>query len=180
MKIFRLLKISSITVPGSVLVGKLQLKFWKKVLHLVDNLPWLADRRDGGRENVRFSVLSGSVRNFKVFSPSVSFADSSLVRGSLGATERCAKLTFERSRGMKHKYALYPIIMSICALLCFIAVLILFSGAVQPPWGRMMLLILPALLLGLLALCAAKGKLGVIALFAPRLSLPLTREVARR
>lgn len=64
---------------------------------------------------------------------------------------------------MKHKYALYPIIMSICALLCFIAVLILFSGAVQPPWGRMMLLILPALLLGLLALCAAKGKLGVSA-----------------
>lgn len=64
---------------------------------------------------------------------------------------------------MKHKYALYPIIMSICALFCFIVVLILFSGAVQPLWGRMMILILPALLLGIIALCAAKGKLGVSA-----------------
>ncbi len=64
---------------------------------------------------------------------------------------------------MKHKYALYPIIMSICALLCFVAVLALFAGAVQPLWGRMALLILPALLLGVFAFFAAKGKLGVSA-----------------
>jgi len=61
---------------------------------------------------------------------------------------------------MKHKYALYPIIMSICALFCFIVVLIIFSSAVQPLCGRMILLILPALLLGIIAFCAAKGKLG--------------------
>lgn len=64
---------------------------------------------------------------------------------------------------MKHKYARYPIIMSICALVCFIIVLLLFSRAVQPLWGRMMLLILPALVLGIIAFCAAKGKLGVTA-----------------
>lgn len=61
---------------------------------------------------------------------------------------------------MKHKYALYPIIVSICALLCFLAVLILFSTAAQPLWGRMALLILPALLLGIVAFCAARGKLN--------------------
>jgi len=60
---------------------------------------------------------------------------------------------------MKHKYALYPIVMSICALFCFILVLIVFSNAVQPLWGRIMLLILPALFLGIVAFCAAKGKL---------------------
>ena len=64
---------------------------------------------------------------------------------------------------MKHKYAIYPIIVSICAFICFLIVLLLFSGAVQPLWGRMMLLILPALLLGMLAFCAAKGKVGVTA-----------------
>ena len=50
---------------------------------------------DGGRENVGFSVLLGQIRNFKVFSPSVSFADSPLVRGGLGDTERHDKLKFE-------------------------------------------------------------------------------------
>ena len=66
---------------------------------------------------------------------------------------------------MKHKYAYYPIVMSICALVCFVVVLALFSGAVQPLWGRMMLLILPALFLGIVAFCAAKGKLGVSATY---------------
>jgi len=67
---------------------------------------------------------------------------------------------------MKHKYACYPIAMSICAFCCFVAVFALFSRAVQPLWGRMMLLILPALLLGMIAFCAAKGKLGVSATIA--------------
>ena len=64
---------------------------------------------------------------------------------------------------MKRKYALYPIIMSACALLCFIAVVIVFAGVVQPLWGRMILLILPALILGIVAFFAAKGKLGASA-----------------
>lgn len=51
--------------------------------------------------------------------------------------------------------------MSICALFCFIVVLLVFSGAVQPLWGRIMFLILPALFLGIVAICAANGKLGV-------------------
>ena len=64
---------------------------------------------------------------------------------------------------MKRKYALYPIIMSACALLCFIAVAIVFAGVVQPLWGRIMLLILPALILGIVAFFAVKGKLGASA-----------------
>ena len=64
---------------------------------------------------------------------------------------------------MKHKHAIYPIIMSICAFICFMVVVILFSGAVQPLWGKMMLLVLPALVLGMIAFCAAKGKMGATA-----------------
>jgi len=64
---------------------------------------------------------------------------------------------------MKHKYARYPMIMSVCALFCFIAIVILFAGVVQPLWGRMMLLLLPALILGVVAFFAAKGKLSVSA-----------------
>ena len=64
---------------------------------------------------------------------------------------------------MKRKYALYPIIMSACALLCFIAVVIVFAGVVQPLWGRMAILVLPALILGVVAFFAVKGKLGVSA-----------------
>lgn len=62
---------------------------------------------------------------------------------------------------MKNKYALYPIIMSFCSLICFIVVLLFFATAVQPLWGKIMLLILPALILGVVAFCAVKGKLGV-------------------
>ncbi len=62
---------------------------------------------------------------------------------------------------MKNKYALYPIIMSLCALLCFGATMILCATAVQPVWGKIMLLILPALILGAVAFCAVKGKLRV-------------------
>ncbi len=59
------------------------------------------------------------------------------------------------------KYALYPIIMSAIALLGFVAVLILFAGAVEPLWWRMMFLIIPALSLGTVSIFALKGKLGV-------------------
>ena len=60
---------------------------------------------------------------------------------------------------MKHKHALYPILMSICAFVCFIAVAWLFSEAVQLRWGWTMLLLLPAVLLTFVAMPAAKGKL---------------------
>ena len=60
---------------------------------------------------------------------------------------------------MKHKHALYPILMSICAFVCFIAVAWLFSEAVQPRWGWTMLLLLPAVVLTFVAMPAAKGKL---------------------
>lgn len=61
---------------------------------------------------------------------------------------------------MKNKYVLYPVIMSISALFCFVVVFLFFAGAVQPLWGRMMLLILPALLLGIVAFFAVKGKMS--------------------
>ena len=64
---------------------------------------------------------------------------------------------------MKRKYALYPMIMSVCALFCFITVFVDFAETVQPLWGRIILLILPALILGLVAFFAAKGKLGIFA-----------------
>ncbi|MBR4016745.1 MAG: hypothetical protein IKK11_02910 [Oscillospiraceae bacterium] len=67
---------------------------------------------------------------------------------------------------MKHKYALYPIIMSICALCCFLGVLLVFASAVQPPWGRVAFLIFPALVLGLFGFLAAKGKLRLSATIA--------------
>ena len=61
---------------------------------------------------------------------------------------------------MKHKCAIYPLVMSICALLCFAAVALIFSGAVQPLWGKMAILSLPALVFGGIALLAATGKMG--------------------
>lgn len=60
---------------------------------------------------------------------------------------------------MKEKCALYPGIMSLCALVCFVAVAVFFSTAVHPPWGRMLLLLLPALVLGLIAWRVWEGKL---------------------
>ena len=60
---------------------------------------------------------------------------------------------------MKHKHALYPIILSVSAFICFIAVVVLFSEAVQPRWGWTMLLLLPAVVLALVSIPAAKGKL---------------------
>ena len=61
---------------------------------------------------------------------------------------------------MKHKHALYPMIVSLIAFVCFAVVLVLFASTVQPLWGRLLLLIVPALVLGVVAWLAAKGKLG--------------------
>jgi len=63
---------------------------------------------------------------------------------------------------MKHKYALYPIIMSGCALFCFLLVVIIFaSDVVQPLWWQTMLLLVPCLILGIIGFFAVKGKLKV-------------------
>lgn len=60
------------------------------------------------------------------------------------------------------KHAIYPIIMSSFAIIGFIAALLLFSTAVQPPWLGVSFLILPAVLLGAVAFCAGKGKLSAV------------------
>ena len=60
---------------------------------------------------------------------------------------------------MKHKHALYPIIMSICAFVCFLGVVLLFADAVQPRWGWTMVLLLPAVVLSFVSIPAVKGKL---------------------
>jgi len=62
---------------------------------------------------------------------------------------------------MKHKHALYPIILSICAFLCFIVVVILMTDTVQPLWGRTMLLLLPAVILGAVGLLSLHGRLSM-------------------
>lgn len=61
---------------------------------------------------------------------------------------------------MKHKYALYPMIMSICAFICFLGVLLLMADTVQPLWGRTVLLLLPAVILSIVGLGALKGKIN--------------------
>ncbi len=61
---------------------------------------------------------------------------------------------------MKHKPALYPILMSICAFVCFLGVVFLMADTVQPLWGRTMLLLLPAVILCAVGLFALKGKLN--------------------
>ncbi len=67
---------------------------------------------------------------------------------------------------MKNKFALYPIIMSILALLCAAVVIAAFAiDAVQPPLMELSLLLLPSLVLGAVALCAVKGRLGKPASF---------------
>jgi len=58
---------------------------------------------------------------------------------------------------MKHKYALYPISMSICAFLCFLGISFLFADAVEPRWGWILLLLLPAVLLATVSVPAVKG-----------------------
>jgi len=62
---------------------------------------------------------------------------------------------------MKHKHALYPILMSICAFVCFLGVVLLMADTVQPLWGRTMLLLLPAVILGAVGLLSLNGKLSM-------------------
>ncbi len=48
---------------------------------------------------------------------------------------------------MKNGYSRFPFIMSIMAFACFLIVLCLISTAVQPLWGRALILIIPSALL---------------------------------
>ena len=62
---------------------------------------------------------------------------------------------------MKHKHALYPIIMSICAFVCFLGVVLLMADTVQPLWGSTMLLLLPTVILGSVGLLSLNGRLSM-------------------
>ena len=60
---------------------------------------------------------------------------------------------------MKNKYALFPITMAGLAFLCFLFLLINMASTVQPLWGKTMVLMLPSLILSVIAVLAAEGKL---------------------
>ena len=62
---------------------------------------------------------------------------------------------------MKHKYAMFPFVMSGLALLCFLFLAFDMASAVQPLWGETMVLILPSLILALLGFFAYQGKLSL-------------------
>ena len=58
---------------------------------------------------------------------------------------------------MKNKSARFPLIMAVLAFFCFLLVVLLMSTAVQPLWGRTVVLLIPALVLGGIGLLALKG-----------------------
>ena len=60
---------------------------------------------------------------------------------------------------MKNKHAIFPIVMSGLAFLCFLFIVFCMSTYVQPLWGKTMVLLLPSLILALVAILAFKGKL---------------------
>ena len=60
---------------------------------------------------------------------------------------------------MKNKYASFPLTTAILALFCFLFIAFLMSTVVQPPWGRTVVLLIPALVLGGIGLLALKGML---------------------
>ena len=64
---------------------------------------------------------------------------------------------------MKHNHALYPLLASVFAFLFLLLIVFLFSTAVQPLWGRMLLFALPVVIFGMVAFFAAKGKLNATA-----------------
>ena len=58
---------------------------------------------------------------------------------------------------MKNKYASFPLTMAILAFICYLFIMFLMSTAVQPLWGRISVLLMPALVLGSIGLLALKG-----------------------
>ena len=61
---------------------------------------------------------------------------------------------------MKYKACLFPFLMGSLALLCFLAVMLLVSGSVQPLWGRALILLLPAFLLCGIGILSLRGVLN--------------------
>lgn len=60
---------------------------------------------------------------------------------------------------MKNKYASFPLTMAILAFICYLFIMFLMSTAVQPLWGQISVLLIPALVLGSISLLALKGML---------------------
>lgn len=58
---------------------------------------------------------------------------------------------------MKNQYARYPLVMSCLALACFFAVAAFMASAVQPPWGRILVLLIPAITLYVVTFLSSKG-----------------------
>ena len=69
---------------------------------------------------------------------------------------------------MKNKYAGFPLVMAILAFLCFLFIAFFMSTAVQPLWGRIIVLLIPALVLGGTGFLALKG------LFDSKITFELT------
>lgn len=61
---------------------------------------------------------------------------------------------------MRNKHALFPLAMGTLALICFLAVVLFMASSVQPLWGRIMVLLLPALILYAVAFFSLKGKIN--------------------
>lgn len=60
----------------------------------------------------------------------------------------------------KNNHAVFPLVMGSLALLCFLVVAVMVSFSVQPLWGRLMVLILPAIILYAIAFISYKEKIS--------------------
>lgn len=60
----------------------------------------------------------------------------------------------------KNNHIVFPLVMGCLALLCFFAVALMISFSVQPLWGRLMVLILPAIILYAIAFISYKEKIS--------------------
>ena len=78
---------------------------------------------------------------------------------------------------MKNKYANFPLTMAILALISFIVIMFFMSTTVQPLWGRISVLLIPAFVLGGIGLLALKGildsmKTAVLTVFLSVMFIP--------
>ena len=78
---------------------------------------------------------------------------------------------------MKNKYASFPLTMAILAFICFLFIMFFMSTSVQPLWGRISVLLIPALVLGGIGLFALKGilnskKTAVLTMFLSVMFIP--------
>lgn len=62
---------------------------------------------------------------------------------------------------MKDKHALFPFIIGILAFVCFLLVVLIFAvNTVQPPWGPILILLIPSLVFCVIGFLAWKGILS--------------------